>query len=95
MLDAEDITKLDAQFGTGVLKSPQLRVSRNYGNKLDIAFDSDEATAVKNVKCYCEPRPAVMRCCSAATLDRVLLSAEAIWLGNIMQRQSVGDSRLL
>jgi energy-coupling factor transporter ATP-binding protein EcfA2 len=49
VLDAEAITKLDAQFGTGVLKSPQLRVSRNYGNKLDIAFDSDEATAVKNV----------------------------------------------
>jgi ATPase subunit of ABC transporter with duplicated ATPase domains len=49
VLDAEDITKLDAQFGAGVLKSPQLRVSRNYGNKLDMVFDSDEAAAVKNV----------------------------------------------
>jgi hypothetical protein len=49
VLDAEDITKLDSQFGTGVLKSPQLRVSRNYDNKLDIVFTSDEAAVVRNV----------------------------------------------
>ena len=48
MLEADDITKLNAQFGTGVL-SPQLRVSRNYDNKLEISCASNEATAVKNV----------------------------------------------
>jgi ABC-type cobalamin/Fe3+-siderophores transport system ATPase subunit len=49
ILEPDDITKLDAQFGTGVLKSSRLRVSRNYDNKLNIDFESDEAAAVKNV----------------------------------------------
>jgi predicted ATPase len=49
VLDAEDIAKLDAEFGSGVLKSARLRVSRNYDNILDIVVDSDEAAAVKNV----------------------------------------------
>ncbi|MGA8695373.1 MAG: AAA family ATPase, partial [Xanthobacteraceae bacterium] len=49
ILEADDIAKLNTQFETAVLSSPRIRVSRNYDNKLDIVFTSDEVTAVKNV----------------------------------------------
>jgi hypothetical protein len=49
ILEANDIAKLNDQFGMAVLKSSRIRVSRNYDNKLNIVFTSDEVAGVKNV----------------------------------------------
>jgi AAA ATPase domain len=49
ILEANDIARLNDQFGMAVLKSSRIRVSRNYDNKLNIVFTSDEVAGVKNV----------------------------------------------
>ena len=40
-LEPDDIAKLNTQFGEGVLKSPRLRLSKDYSNNLNFKFRSD------------------------------------------------------
>jgi predicted ATPase len=48
-LDQEELSEIEELFGTGILKSPAISLSRNYGNKLSIDFDIEEKAFVWHV----------------------------------------------
>ena len=47
-LEPDDIAKLNMQFGEGLLKSPRLRLSKDYSNNLNFKFGSNKSVVVRH-----------------------------------------------